>query len=172
MLLIPQLVCLKLPDPAVAALLCRDVLFRVHGTGQNRKVQSDNGAVFPDNPALWRHHRVRKDLFQVIKGTVLHTAVDQKLVGIRTEHVADLRIRLAAKLQLGKSKLSVVVSKQRTSLHGRRDWLPAEFKDSRRYVDIFREEGIRLSGGLLSGIFDNQGNFDERIVEMPAFNII
>ena len=108
-------------------------------------------------------------LFQVIKGTVLHTAVDKKLVGIRTEHVADLRIRLAAKLQLGKSKLSVVVSKQRTSLHGRRDWLPAEFKDSRRYVDIFREEGIRLSGGLLSGIFDNQGNFDERIVEMPAF---
>ena len=107
--------------------------------------------------------------FQVIKGTVLHTAVDQKLVGIRTEHVADLRIRLAAKLQLGKSKLSVVVSKQRTSLHGRRDWLPAEFKDSRRYVDIFREEGIRLSGGLLSGIFDNQGNFDKRIVEMPAF---
>ena len=58
--------------------------------------------------------------FQVIKGTVLHTAVDQKLVGIRTEHVADLRIRLAAKLQLGKSKLSVVVSKQRTSLHQRR----------------------------------------------------
>lgn len=103
MLLIPQLVCLKLPDPAVAALLCRDVLFRVHGTRQNRKVQSDNGAVFPDNPALWRHHRVRKDLFQVIKGTVLHTAVDQKLVGIRTEHVADLRIRLAAKLQLGKA---------------------------------------------------------------------
>ena len=25
------------------------------------------------------------------------------------------------------------------------------------------------AGGLLSGIFDNQGNFDERIVEMPAF---
>ena len=25
------------------------------------------------------------------------------------------------------------------------------------------------TGGLLSGIFDNQGNFDERIVEMPAF---
>lgn len=121
MLLIPQLVCLKLPDPAVAALLCRDVLFQVHGTGQNRKVQSDNGAVFPDNPALWRHHAVRKDLF----------------------------------------------SKQRMSLHGRRDWLPAEFKDSRRYVDIFRKEGIRLSGGLLSGIFDKQGNFDERIVEMP-----
>ena len=107
--------------------------------------------------------------FQVIKGTVLYTAVDQKLVGIRTEHVADFRIRLAAKLQLGKSKLSVVVSKQRTSLHGRRDWLPAVFKDSRCYVDIFREEGIRLSGGLLSGIFDNQGNFDKRIVEMPAF---
>lgn len=105
--------------------------------------------------------------FQVIKDTGLHTAVDQKLVGIRTEHVADLRIRLAAKLQLGKSKLSVVVSKQRMSLHGRRDWLPAEFKDSRRYVDIFRKEGIRLSGGLLSGIFDKQGNFDERIGEPP-----
>ena len=42
----------------------------------------------------------------------------------------------AAKLRLGKNKLSVVVSKQRASLHGRRDWLPAEFKDSsalRRY---------------------------------------
>lgn len=63
MLLIPQLVCLKLPDPAVAALLCRDVLFRVHGTGQNRKVQSEILLKFPDIQTNEQHCAVHKGLF-------------------------------------------------------------------------------------------------------------
>ena len=63
MLLTPQLVCLKLPDPAVAAHLDHNVLSRVNETGRNRKAQPEILLKFPDIQTNEQHCAVHKGLF-------------------------------------------------------------------------------------------------------------